>query len=51
LAEPKDVDSLAAKLRLLAGDAPLRRSLEKRAAASAERFRWERIAAEYLRLY
>ncbi|HBL16146.1 MAG: hypothetical protein A2X36_04225 [Elusimicrobia bacterium GWA2_69_24] len=51
LAEPKDVDSLAAKLRLLAGDPLLRRSLEKRAAESAERFRWERIAEEYLRVY
>jgi glycosyltransferase involved in cell wall biosynthesis len=50
LADPLDVEALAAGLRRLASDADLRRSLAARGSLQVQRFSWPRAAAAVLEL-
>ncbi len=51
LVEPEDGDALASAMTRLATDPELRRDLERRGRARAERFPWSQCAAETLKSY
>jgi glycosyltransferase involved in cell wall biosynthesis len=51
LEDPHDVEQLASHMRMLTGDAPLRRRMSANARATSERHSWSAMAGEYVELF